>query len=184
MPCNLDILALKVTYVKVLTLQHLTRPLKQGQNKIEVLGQLGSAKALLRAQLFSPHIYVISGHYRTLGKQEKIKVPMTFHLEDLKKVLVILLFLIFQTFLQIEKCVLLSAGQAQMVQALTLDSEAWVQILPLLFTCHVLAEGPSPLPMPQFPPLQARIIAAPVMEVFARITLVTAMEALRKVLST
>lgn len=71
-----------------------------------------------------------------------------------------------------------------MVQVLTLDSEAWVQILPLLFTCHVLAEGPSPLPRPQFPHLQTRIIAAPVLEVFVRIRLVTAMEALRIVLST
>lgn len=74
----------------------------------------------------------------------------------------------------------MSAGQAQMVQVLTLDSEAWVQMLPLLFTCYVLGEGPSRLPMPQFPHLQR----VPVLEVVARIRLVMAIEALGIVLST
>lgn len=42
-------------------------------------------------------------------------------------------------------------------QAQTLDSEASVQILSLLLTCYVLGEGPSPLPVPQFPHLRMRL---------------------------
>lgn len=152
----MDILALKVTYVKVLTLQHLTRPLKQGQNKIEVPGQLGSAKGPATCTaLFSTHTrntWSLQNTGKTGENQSPYDIPLGRPQESTGYTFVSNL----PDFSIDRKCVLMSAGLAQMVQVLTLDSKAWVQILPLLFTCHVLAEGPSPLPMPQFPHLQTR----------------------------